>query len=143
MINKRGFLLGTVSTMVAPGVLSAHSVASNCGESVAGGLPSLHDGPGLAAWRGYRAQAFELTDGRRRWPVTLNSIDVQDFPGGSAQTEQFVLSFVNRSVARIPSGLQSLQHANGQSTLLYLTEVGDGAQPQSLRAEFNLFRGTA
>jgi hypothetical protein len=135
MMNKRGFLLGAASAVAAPQVLAAAAPAP--GSLLADGLPVLSGSPGLAAWQPYLGQSFELTDGQRSWPVTLGNADALAQADDPVRTEQFVLGFANPGSERIPPGVHSLRHANGQTLLLHLAGNGAGG-PQSLRAEFNL-----
>lgn len=135
MINKRGFLLGAASAIAAPQVLAAAAPAP--GSLAADGLPVLAGNPGLSAWQPYLGQAFELSDGLQSWAVALGSADALAQAEDPVRTEQFVLGFANQGSTRIPAGVHSLRHANGQSTLLYLADAGPGPA-QSLRAEFNL-----
>lgn len=132
MMNKRGFLLGAASAVAAPQVLAA--AAPRAGGLAADGLPVLAGSPGLAAWQPYLGQAFELSDGLRRWAVTLDSADPLATSGQAVRTEQFVLNFTGQGRADIPVGTHALRHANGQGLLIHL--AGNGRQ--SLRAEFNL-----
>ncbi len=139
MMNKRGFLLGAASAVAAPQVLATASTQS--GVLAPDGLPVLTDCPGLSAWKPYVGQTFELSDGVHSWAVLLSSADALEGSETVARTEQFVLGFGMQGEARVPAGVHSVRHANGQSTLLYLADAGC-KRAQSLRAEFNLLKQT-
>lgn len=135
MMNKRGFLLGAASAVAAPQVLAAPTLAPEA--LAADGLPLLAGSPRLSAWQHYLGQPFELTDGVQTWAVSLGTTKALAQSEQPPRTEQFLLGFTNAGSTRIASGVHSLRHANGQSTLLYLADAGPGTA-QSLRAEFNL-----
>ena len=141
MMNKRGFLLSAASAVAAPQVLA--TAPTQPGALAADGLPVLTGRPGLTAWQPYLGQTFELSDGVQTWAVRLSAADALEASetGAGARTEQFVLGFGMRGEARIPAGVHSVRHANGQSTLLYLADAGCNPA-QSLRAEFNLLKQT-
>ncbi len=135
MMNKRGFLLSAASAVAVAPALAAATPAP--GALATDGRPMLAGGPGLADWKLYLGQRFELSDGRQRWAVTLASADSLATAELPVRTEQFVLGFVNQGQGRIPAGTVSLRHANGQSRLIHLSDSGQAKQ-QLLRAEFNL-----
>lgn len=136
MMNKRGFLLGAASAVAAPQVLATAAPAP--GSLLADGLPVLAGSPGLQAWQPYQGQTFELSDGQRSWQVALDSADAVVHAPSPVGTEQFVLGFVNQGGGRIPAGVHSLRHANGQSQLIHFVDAGPAERQQALRAEFNL-----
>lgn len=139
MMNKRGFLLGAASAVAAPQVLAAASTQP--GALAADGRPALTGRSGLSAWQPYLGQTFELSDGVHSWAVLLHSADALEAAETVARTEQFVLGFGMQGEARVPAGVHSVRHGNGQSTLLYLADAGCNPV-QSLRAEFNLLKQT-
>lgn len=119
-MNKRSFMLGTAATLAAPAAMAAASCR-----------PALDGRPGRLDWQAYLGERFELDDGQgARTSVRLARISAAPARRGC---EQFSLVFETpQGVQAVPAGLYRLEHVDGHTTALYLSE--------GLRADFNLLR---
>jgi hypothetical protein len=134
-LSKRSFVLGAASAAATP--LAWAQGASAPTEPV---LPALGATPGAHHWQAYLHQAFTLQADGVSHTVVLSR--VAPAANGSG-LQQFVLGFETLGGVAVPAGTHQLQHANGQTTQVFLGDAGRRGAQQRLRAEFCLLTTAA
>jgi hypothetical protein len=128
MLNKRDFLACTAAAAVGPAV-SAHAALASVGAPAQVPLATAS----LAHWQACLNQPFELLAAGRSHPVHLQAVTAADASPGGAHTEQFVLRFAGLAGEKLPCGLLTLRHADGQTATLFVRADSPGL----VHAEFN------
>lgn len=139
-MNKRDFVLGGCSTLIASAGLSSSAHADQLGvgpvRRLLKRLPDLERHAGADGWRQYVGERFtQLRPGSKAEfvlrRVTKSRVDMQG--------EQFTLLFAASVAVSIPVAAQSLLHgATGQQIPIFLQPAGDDLDGLKLyRADFN------
>jgi hypothetical protein len=128
MLNKRDFLACTAAAAVGPAV-AAHAALASAGTP--GQVPLAT--ASRAQWQACVDQPFELLAAGRSHTVRLQAVTAADASQGAANTEQFALTFAGLEGEKLPGGLLTLRHADGQQASFFVRADSPGL----VHAEFN------
>lgn len=134
-MNKREFVLGSCALVCSaePAVAAQARAAGLLPRR----LPDIAAFPSARSWRAYVNQTFHMGSAQAGYRLTLR--EVRALQAGE-RNEQFTLVFDGPTARTLPSGVQTLSHANGQRLALYLDASRSTAADAdcSYLAHFNL-----